>query len=177
MAQFPGMFVPTTPVFDVQSLQGKDLSSSEFIQFMVALTQRINLISIQLNAKDIGLYQLTEILNGQQFFPNPALSSTTAQSPTQRPVLRTVVNFGALPNAATKSVPHGITFDATTSFTRIYGTATFPSTSAIPIPYSSTVNINQNISIVIDATNVNITTAMDYTNFTICYVILEYIKQ
>lgn len=177
MAQFQGMFVPTTQVFDVQSLEGKDLSSPEFIQFMIALTQSINLISIQLNLKDIGVYPLTEIVSGQTFFPNPALTSTTAVLPQPRQGLRKVVNFGALPNAGLKSVAHGIVFDAQTSFTRIYGAATFPSTASIPIPYSSTVNINQNISIVIDATNVNITTAFDYSAFTICYVVIEYIKQ
>lgn len=177
MAQFPGMFVPTTPVFDVQSLKGKDLDSPEFIQFMVALTQRINLISIQLNAKDIGLYQLTEILNGQQFFPNPALSSTTSQSPTQRAGLRTVVNFGALPNAATKSVPHGIGLDATAIGTLISCTATNPGNSFIDIPYSSVTNINLNIEMTIDMTNVNITTASNYSAYTICLIVFEYIKQ
>jgi hypothetical protein len=48
---------------------------------------------------------------------------------------------------------------------------------AIPIPYSSTTNIDNNISIQVDDTDVNITTAADYSVYTICYVVLEYIKQ
>jgi hypothetical protein len=177
MAEFEGMFVPTTPVFDVQSLKGKDLSSEEFLQFLVAVTQRINNISIQLNLKDIGVYPLTEIVNGQTFFPNPDLTESTELQPSPRQGLRTTVNFGQLPNAGTKSVPHGITFDDAITFVDIYGAATLPSTAGIPISFSSTVNINQNISIDVDPINVNIITAIDYSAFTRCIVVIEYIKQ
>jgi hypothetical protein len=86
------------------------------------------------------------------------------------------VNFGALPNTATKSVAHGITITTATTFTRIYATASDTSGSTyIPIPFSSPTLVS-NIQITVDATNVNITTGSNRSNFNICYVVLEYIK-
>jgi len=178
----PGLFISTTPIFDVTDLEGKSFSSSEFQQFLVVLTQRINDLSIQINLKDTGIYSELEFVNSQVFFPNPAWSSITSQYPTQRQVFRKVINFIdgttvlSLPNTGTTSVPHGITIDANTSFTRIYGAASDPSTSFIPLPYASPTAAN-NIELDVDAVNVNITTGSDRTGYTICYIILEYIKQ
>ncbi len=101
-----------------------------------------------------------------------------------RQVFRKVIAFGALPNAGTKSVAHGIDTlpqDLPNnyigfSFTRIYATATDPVNELyIPIPYASNVAANV-IEINVDATNVNITTASNKTAYTITYVVLEYIK-
>jgi len=178
----PGLFVPTTDIFDITNLEGKDLSSPEFRQFLIVLTQRINEISLQLNLKDTGIYSEQEFVNSQVFFPNPALSSTTAQTPTQRQAFRKVINFVdgttvvSLPNAGSTSVAHGITVDANTTFTRIYGAATDPSTSFIPLPYSSPTLVD-NIELSVDGTNVTITTGSDRTGFTNCYVVVEYLKQ
>ena len=61
------------------------------------------------------------------------------------------------------------------SWTKIYGTATNASGNGIPIPYADSV-LNNEISINVDLTNVNITTAIDYSAFTTTYVILEYLK-
>ena len=169
-----GSFVPTTNIWEVQQLLDTDVDP-KLKELLVRLYQNVNNISISLNTRDAGYYVNQEFINGQIFFPNPALDSTTPQTPTMRQVFRLVINFGALPNATTKSVAHGITITSGFSFTRIYATATNPSTSFIPIPFSSP-TLNQNIKITVDATNVNITTAIDYTAYTICYVILEFIK-
>ena len=108
---------------------------------------------------------------------NPALNSTTAQSPSMRQVYRLVVNFGALPNATTKSVAHGLTITSGYSLTRLYAASTKNDQSSfLPIPYASP-TLNQNILLNMDATNVNITTAIDYSAYTITYVIIEIIKQ
>lgn len=177
-----GSFVPLTNIWDVQRLQDVDINSEEFKELLVRLYQNINNICMALNIKDVGYYTLSEFLNGQLFFPNPALSSTTAQTPTYRQVFRTVVNFGALPNAGTKSVPHGIAINPVTpttySFTRIYGAASNGSAqnSFIPLPFASP-TLNENIKLTVDNTNVNVTTAIDYSSYTICYLVLEYIKQ
>jgi hypothetical protein len=147
------------------------------MQFMIILTQRINQMSIQLNLKTSGQFPLTEFVDGNTFFPNPALSSTTAQTPTNRQEFIKVIDFGALPNAGIKTVPHGITIDANTSFTQIYATATEPNSQFIPIPFSSPTALIDNIEILVDTTDVIITTAINYSAFTICYVVLKYIKQ
>ncbi len=173
----PGLFVPTTNIWDVQQLYSTDVNSEEFKELLVRLYQNINNISMALNLKDTGYYTIQEFLNGQVFFPDPALSSTTSQTPTYRQVFRTTVNFETLPNAASKSVAHNIAITSGYSFTRIYGAATNTArTSFIPLPFASP-TLNQNIKLEATATNVVITTAIDYTAYTVCYIVLEYIKQ
>jgi len=173
----PGLLVPTTNVWDPSQLYNVDVTSPEFKELLVRLYQNINTIAIALNLKDSGYYVETEFLTGQQFFPNPALSSTTPQTPVFRGSFRTVVDFGALPNATTKSVAHNIDFGDTYSFTRIYAASTDQvNLQALPIPYATTVPGNE-IELWVDATNVNIRTASDYSAYTVTYVILEYIKQ
>lgn len=172
----PGAFLPTTDIFDVSRIYELDVNSQEFKEFLVRLRQSINDIALVVNVKDSGYYFDQEFVNGQAYFPNPSLSSTTSQNPVPRQVFRTVVNFGALPDTASKSVAHNLTIDSNFSFTRIYGTATNPSTSFIPIPYASPTGANA-IEISVDATNVTITTGSNRTAYTTTYVVLEYIKQ
>lgn len=167
--------VPTTDVWDVTPIYELELDD-KFEDLLVRLYQNLNNISLSINARDAGYYDTREFLNSQVFFPNPTLNSATLTSPTYRSVFRKVINFGALPNAGAKSVAHGITCTAATSFTRIYGCATDPVALAyIPLPYASPVLAN-NISIDVNATNVTITTGSNRTAFTICYVILEYLQ-
>lgn len=174
-----GSFLPTTSVWDVNEIYSTEVTSPAFKELLVRLYQNLNNMAVSVNTRDAGFYSNQEFVNGQKFFPNPSLSSNTTTSPQQRQVFRMVVNFGALPNTTTKSVAHNITVTPSTSFTRIYGTATLPtagSYSYIPVPYSSTVNVNQNVELFVDDTNVNITTAANYAAYTICYIVLEYIK-
>lgn len=134
-------------------------------------------ITDAVNKKEGSLYYPQELGNFQSYF--------TINTPyTFRNVYRMVVNFGALPNAATKSVAHGIAGihptagNSTFSFTRIYATASNQSSGSelfIPIPWASASGTD-NIQITVDATNVNITTTSNKTAFTICYVVLEYVK-
>lgn len=172
-----GSFVPTTFTWELSQLQDLDIDP-KLKDLLVRLYQNINLISLVLNTKDSALYPLQEFVNGQQFFANPTLDSTTSQSPTQRQAFRLVINFGTLPNATTKSVAHGLTITSGYSLTRLYGAATKSDQSEfIPIPYTSASAVNQNIELNMDDTNVNITTGVDQTAYTISYVVIEYIKQ
>lgn len=170
-----GSFVPTTFIWEVQQIQSSNIDQ-DVKELLVRIYQNINQMAIVLNTKDSALYVQEEFVNGQVFFPDPALSSKTAQSPTQRQVFRKVINFGALPNATSKSVAHGITVDSNVTATRIYGAATNPGVSLIPIPYVSTTAVANGIEINMDATNINITTGIDLTAYTVCYVIIEYLK-
>ncbi len=173
-----GLYVPSSYVFDVQQIQQADVNSAEFKELLVRLYQNINSMCIALNLKDSGYYNTQEFVNGQMWFPNPNYNSTTAVYPAFRQVYRTVVNFGTLPAAGTKSVAHNVPYNPAYSGTRIYVTATDPvGLTEIPVPFSSAVDIAHNIQLDVDATNVNITTGgHDYSNYTICYVVLEYIK-
>lgn len=168
----PGLFVPTTPMFDVGQLEDPKLLK----QLVVQLIQSINNISLALNQKDSALYYQEEFVNGQTYFPNPALSSTTPQTPSPRQVFRTVVNMGQLPNAGAIAVPHNIpNIDSNFSFTRIYATASNP-VGLVYIPIPSTNIAGSITAIAVDAVNVNIGTNWNATAFTICYAVLEYIK-
>ena len=171
-----GSFVPTTQVWDIGTIQQTDVKSPEFKELIVRLYQNINTIAVVLNTKDTGYYPQFEMVNSQLWFPDPALTSGTTPQPDYRQVIRKVINFGALPNTATTSVAHGITFTAKSRITRLYGTATNPvGLNYIPLPYASPTAAN-NIELNCDGTNVNVTTGSDRTAFTVCYIVIEYIK-
>ena len=124
----PGIFIPQSYNFDVTGLEGKDLGSLEFREFMIRISQALNIMSIAINQKDSGNYAQEEFVNSQALFPNTNLSSNTSQYPESRQIFRKVINFcdgtivTSLPNNTTTSVPHGIeiTGDTAFTFTRIY---------------------------------------------------------
>ena len=163
MASERGPFIPTTYIYDIENLKTISLDSPQFRDFIVRVRQSFNKIATTLNQKDSGTYALTEYMNGQYYFEDPALNSSTPKTPIMRPVYRKVINFGALPNTGTTNVAHGITFPTTNThtFTRIYGCSTDPvANTYIPIPYASPILAN-NIEISIDTTHVTITTGND----------------
>ena len=171
-----GLYVPSTYIWDVAQLQTIDINSPEFRELLIRLYQNINSITVALNLKDSGYYDTQEFVTGSQLFPNPSLISSSSTTPSFRNIYRTIVNFGALPNAGSKSVAHGIAITSGFSFVKIYGAASDQTAlNFIPLPYASPTLIN-NIQIDVDATNVTITTGSNRTNFTISYIILEYIK-
>ena len=169
-----GAFIPTTDVFDISQIQNLDPSSVEYKQFIVSISNAINSIALLLNIKDSGYYLPTEFVNGQLWFSNQ--STTTIEPLNLRQVFRMVVDFGALPNTAEKSVAHNITdISSAYSFTRMYAVASDTTgMNYIPIPYASPTLAN-NISLRADATNVYIETGSDRTAFNKCYVVLEYL--
>lgn len=168
-----GAFVPTTDVWDVAQLEDIDVTSPEFKELLVRLYQNINNIALILNMKDTGTYSLEEFVNGQAFFPNLLLNSSTAQRAALRQVIRKVINMGALLNAAPTTVNHGITITPSTTFTRIYACASDPvGLTYIPIPDTGAFAA----SIVVTATQVTILPAVNLAAYTICYAILEYLQ-
>lgn len=172
----PGLFLPTTQLIDTQSIYDNENLDEDLKQIMIRMVQAFNDYANAINLKDTGIYNLAEFVSGNVYFPNPALKSTTREQPTFRQVFRIVVNFGALPNNANKAVAHGLTIDANTTFTAIYATATDTvGFTAIPIPMQFVATTNK-IDLRIDATNVNIQTNFNATNYNVCYVILEYLK-
>lgn len=172
-----GSFVPTSNVWDISRIQQIDVNSSEFKELLIRLYQNINLISINLNLKDIGYYNTMEFNCGQQYFPNPTLNTQTTNRSVYRSVLRMTINFGALPNAGSKSVAHGIPVNSAYTFTRIYGAASDTTgMHYVPIPYTSNSGATNMIQIDVDSTDVTINTGtVNRSNFNVCYIVLEYI--
>jgi hypothetical protein len=120
----------------------------------------------QVNRKDTGAYEEVEILNNQQFF------GATAQ--VKRNVYRRVYDFGAIATGATLNIAHGLI--GVTEFTRIYGTAVTGVPDFRPIPRTSTVNINQQISLDIVGVNIVIINGAGGPNITGGIIVLEYVK-
>ncbi len=169
-----GAFLPTTAVFDTTQLNSKYITPADLQEAFVLQYQNYNNIANILNVKDTGYYLTTEINTSQKWFQPNTVSPGGALT---RNAYRVVIDFGALPNAATKSVSHNIEGLTAGSFswTFIGGYATDPAAMGLPIPYASAID-NQNIELNADAANVNITTSIDYSAYTICYVVLEYLK-
>ncbi len=171
-----GFFVPTTNIWDTNELSDIDVNSDQFKELLVRLYQNINNIAIALNSRQFGQMMNYEVQNGQQWF----IQASNAFG-NFRPGFFTVVNFGALPSTGTKSVAHGIAFGSPTTYsiTRLWAAATKQSTPLmIPIPFvDATGTAANNLQLTCDGTNVNITTGgTDYSLYTICYVVVEYLK-
>jgi hypothetical protein len=170
-----GVFVPTTFILDVAQLQSINVTEPAFKELLVRLYENLNRMVLSLNSKTSGVYPTNQTVTGNMYFPVAA--STSLVTMPNRPVTRIVINFGALPNAGTKSVAHGLTINSAVSFTNIYGTASDPvNFKYIPLPYAST-TLNKNIELNVDATNVNVITGIDYSAYTLTYIVLEFLTQ
>jgi hypothetical protein len=172
-----GISVPNTFIFDVSQIQQLQELSPEFKELLVRLYQNLNRMCLALNAKTGGIYPLNQFVTGNNYFPDSVVTGVAASlvQSYYRESTRILINFGALPNASTKSVPHGLTVNANTVWVYIQGWATDPSgLTGIPIPYSSSSTANI-IELNVNATNVNVTTNSNRTNYTITYIVLEFL--
>jgi hypothetical protein len=177
-----GLYLAENVTLDTGYLNNASQYSPELLkQLIITLEYFLSNVNKTVNQKDSALYILTEFVTGQQFFPDPALSSSTSPRATPRPSFRKVIQIPTLANAGTTTVAHGITVDDKTTFVRIYGTANDVGASKeyIPLPFvdvSGTVAAG-NIELRLDDTNVHVTTTGNGTNFTINYVVVEFLKQ
>ena len=117
-----------------------------------------------INSKEGALFiPVEKLTSGQYFIKNDPQNF--------RAVYRMTVDFGALPNTATKSVAHNIVgWNSQFRLTRAYGSATDPvGLQALPIP-------NDGIFLKNDATNVIVTTTADFSAFTESTIVLEFTK-
>lgn len=177
-----GTFVPTTQSFD-RSLIAQLSIDPTLKDFLIRLSDTTNNIASALNTKITSINIEDEILTGAQWYKDPSLSSLTSQDPQYRGEYSKIILFGALPDgtaSTTKSVAHGITFDATTTFVEIKGTATKTSSAyaAIPVPYSSPTLAN-NIQVDVDATNITVTVdaTIDWSPYDTCIFVLKMLHQ
>lgn len=170
-----GFFIPTTDIYDAKVIQSLDVNSPEFKDFLVRLQQRLNNLALYQNNKVAGIFSLDEQINGKQYFQTVQGTGTGQQSQIQRQVYHKTFNLGALPNAGVAMYPTDLDITADWIATDIYGTATNPGVAMIPLPFASPTDI-ENIKLEVIGTDIVITTAMDYSAFTITYVTLEYVK-
>lgn len=175
-AQNFGLYVPTTNVWDPNQLYDIKGVSPELREILIRMYQNLNLMSLVLNNKASGIYDTQEFVTGNLYPPDPALSSASSTTPTPRNSYWEFVFCDALPNAGTKSVAHNIPFNS--GFTMIrYGGAASDTTGLtyLCLPYVDAAGVD-NIQVDVDATNINITTTSNRTNYNVSYIMLEYLK-
>lgn len=144
------------PVYDIVPEEWNDAQAS--------IVEQFKRLSNAINVRDIGYYLDQEILTGKSFIP----VSTSQTSDQFRSVFRKVIDMGSVTGGVPKSVPHGITFDNYFTLTQMYGAATNSGTLiAEPVP-------NGGDTLNMDATNVNISTALSYDRV---YVTIEYMRE
>lgn len=142
------------------------------------IVEQLKSLANATNVREIGFMLDQELLTGKSFIPGVNIVSDGGSSQQFRSVLRLVVDFGALPAIGTKSVPHGITFDANFTLIQIWASATDPNgLIAIPIPYAEPNQSQNSVALTMDATNVNITVGINRSNYTRCFVFIEYIQE
>lgn len=130
------------------------------------------------NLREIGFYLDQELLSGKAFIPG--INETLDQGNSQqfRTVLRKVIDFGTLPNATTKSVLHEIIVDYNFTLVFMGAYATDPvGLISFPIPYADPNTLANAVSLTMDDDNVNITTGSNRSNYTRCFVTIEYMQE
>lgn len=137
--------------------------------FQVKLNEVYKDIAFNVNAREVGFFNLQEQLTGQQYF-DPANTQKTRQA------FRKVFSFGAIAPGATSTQAHGITGIGT--FVHIYGTAITAAATfnQIPLPYVEVTNITNCVQVDADATDVRIINGATANAITSAIVVLEYLK-
>lgn len=116
-------------------------------------------------------------LSSVTYFLTPSSYSTSEASTSEKwidgkTIYRKTVNFGALPNATSKSVAHNIS--SLSSIIKMEGVAAYPTNVYIPMPFSSQ-TAGGDISLNCTATDVVITTGNDRSGAS-AYVTIYYTK-
>lgn len=165
-----GLYLPTTQVYEVESILGGNPTPQDFKNLLVRLYQNLNNMALAINAKDTGRYLPEEFVNGQLWFFNTGQEN-------YRQNYRMVVSTGTLAPGAT-TVAHNIAFPATATqltFTRIVGMANdtaggnyYPLVGGNAAPAGM-------ISVYADQTNLYFDNNTGVV-FDVGYVILEYLK-
>lgn len=170
-------------IIDTSRLSGDKLTDEDLKEFFLTIVQEFNEVRQAVNLKETGNYTLNEFVSGNRYFANTTVDVSIEDPQTNdlRTSLTQAYFTGALTNAGTTTIAHGIIFNAATTFVRIWGVAnkmTAPS-QKIPLPY---INITGNgapcdIELYVDNTNIYISPSGDATAFTQNYVFLEYLQQ
>lgn len=142
------------------------------------IVEQLKRIANAVNIREIGWFLDEELLSGKAFIPGVNAAASGASSQIYRQVLRKVIDFGALPAAGTKSVPHNITVTNNFSLVFMCAAATDPvALIAFPIPYCDPGALANGVALTMDATNVNITVGVNRSAFTRCFVTIEYLQE
>lgn len=159
-------FESYVPVYD--SVPDKWEDAKPFI------VEQLKKISNAVNIREIGWFLDEELLSGKAFIPG----ITPAGNPqTYRSVLRKVIDFGPLPAAGTKTVPHGILFDINFTLISLTAAATNPTNFVAFSPVYAPSSDPNGVQMYMDSTSIYITVNNDRSAYTRCFVTVEYIQE
>lgn len=114
----------------------------------------------KINQKQTGkIYSTTEQVTGDRWIDG-------------KPIYRKTINFGAMPNATTKSVAHGIS--GLSAIINIYGWAT-NGTNYITVPRGAP-GSNNSIESYADGANLMCVVSVNWSGYSSSYITLEYTK-
>jgi len=131
------------------------------------LTQSYIDLAQAANFKEVGTYETTEIVTGQQFF-------NTAAPQNKRFTYRRCYVVGAIAAGATLLIPHGIA--GIIMFTRMYGTCITNVVDYRPIPMVSATTLTDQVSLRVVGANIEIVNGATAPNITSGVIVLEYIR-
>lgn len=150
----PAFFLPINQVF-----------SEDQSQFLIQITKLYADIARNTNSRDIAIYDLTEVQDGQQWYTpgNPQVKRSNFRKTIPIPALAAGLNI----------IPHGITVGSPTTyvFTFINGVIFRQSAPPLFVPIP-----NDNVHVDVDQNNINITIPALYVGFT-GNMVLEFLKQ
>lgn len=136
-------------------------------QFRIRFLENYKSISSNMNIRQIGIFDLSEFLTGEQWF-------TVGDPQTKRQTYRKTFSIGTVAAGATSTTAHGLT--GVTAYTHIYGAAVTDVVDYRPIPYASATDVTEQISLTVDSTNIVIVNGAAAPDITSAIVVLEYLK-
>jgi len=137
------------------------------------LVEHLKKISNAVNIREVGFFLDEELLSGKSFIPGVTLPGNPSIA---RSVFRKVIEFGTLPNAGTKFVPHGIVFNNNFTLIQLFGSATDPiGLTALPLPLAAAAPFQ--IELYMNSTDIIVVTGSARSNYTRVFVVVEYILE
>lgn len=155
-----------------QSNSNSLIKSSEYFpddskELRIKLTEMYSKISSSLNYKENGLYDLSEQLTGQQFYNLTNINN-------KRSSFRKTFPFDAISAGLGLNIDHGIT--GITQCTFIGGCCITDMPDFRSIPWSSAIDVTNNISVRVTSTQIIINNGAGAPNIVSGFITLEYLK-
>lgn len=134
--------------------------------FLTQLTELYESLAKASNAKDVGIYDLNETINGQTFF-----GATPQES---RDCFRKTFNFGAIVAGGLLPIVHNIA--GLVQVTRLYGSCLTAVPDQRPLPYVDTFFLTNQVSILLNGANILIQNGATAPAIASGLIVIEYLK-
>ena len=135
-------------------------------QLLIKHTNVYSNVANAVNVREIGIYDLQELLSGKKWF-----NTTNLQN--MRSVYRKVFQIGPINAGAIQTIAHGIS--GIVAFTHMYGTCITSVVDYRPIPYVDETVVTNQIRLNCSGTNLIIANGATAPGITSGSIVLEYL--